>query len=248
MNNVKRLFTQVLVFSLFLTLSVFSFVDSALAQELKPFEIKKWNEEYPDMKGSYPLTFLAFKGKLIPIPYLFVRIYPSHYYLGLTSMPVTDASVIAGEVKTGLLRIAARLLEQNFMEGRRDKTAATKNFREIQREINLEIFKSRGDALQDFFSLSYRFVEIYAALARLGSLENSADIRQILEREADILLARFLMVNLLEAGHGKKLQEFALLKKEIENLLGEIDYTRQKIAYYTYTGNAEPNSYFFLTQ
>jgi hypothetical protein len=246
MNSVKRYFFRCLVFSFLMVLSLCCPVDAALAQ--KAFAIKKWKGEYPDMKGSYPFTFLAFKGKIIPVPYLFVRIYPSHYYYGLTSMPVTDATVITGEVKTGLLRIAARLLEQNFMEGRRDKTAATRNFQEIQRAINLEIFQSRGDSLQDFFSLSYRFVEIYAALARLVSLENSAAIGQMLEREADALLARFLMVNLLETDHGKKLQEFALLKREIENLLGEIDYTRQKMTYYTYAGKVESNSYFFLAQ
>lgn len=246
MNTAKQYFIRGLVSSFILVLSVFCPVDAALAQ--KAFAIKKWKGEYPDMKGSYPLTFLAFKGKLIPVPYLFVRIYPSHYYFGLTSMPVTDAAVITGEIKTGLLRIAARLLEQNFMEGRRDKTEVTRNFQEIQRVINLEIFHSRDDLLQDFFSLSYRFVEIYAALARLGSLEKSADVGQILESEADALLVRFLMVNLLETDHGKKLQGFARLKREIHNLLGEIDYTRQKMVYFSHACKAESNSYFFLTQ
>lgn len=246
MNSVKRYFFQSLVSSLLLVFSVCCPVDALLAQ--KAFGIKKWKGEYPDMKGSYPIMFLAFKGKLIPVPYLFLRIYPSHYYFGLTSMPVTDATVISGEIKSGLLRIAARLLEQNFMEGRHDKTEATRNFQEIQRVINLEIFQSRGDSLQDFFSLSYRFVEVYAALARLGSLEMSAGVGQILEREADDLLARFLMVNLLETDHGKKLQAFARLNREIRNLLGEIDYTRQKMVYYSHAGKAKSNNYFFLTQ
>ena len=251
MKKIKKLKQQLLRITtpvLFLMIFVVVPASKTYSQDLEIADIKKWDGEYPDMEGSYPLTFIAFKGDLIPIPYVFVRTWPTHYYLNLISLPVTDATAIAGEVKTSLLRIAARLLEQNRMKGRHEKTTAIKGNRTGQKEISLEIFRSRRDSLDDHFMLVNRFVQIYAALARFGTLENSAEIRKIFEVEADGILTRFLMVNLLQADHGEKLQAFSLLRKEQEKLLGEVEYTRQKLCFFTENRISDFGSYAFLTR
>jgi len=249
MATVNKPFFHILPFFL-LWAFITGFVVQSRSQETKIIEIKKWKGEYPDMEGSYPLTFIAFKGDIIPVPHVFVRSYPTHYYLELVSLLVTDASVIAGEVKTSLLRIAIKLLEQNSMEGRHGKTTGIKINRESEKAINLELFQSLRDSLEDHYDLASRFVKVYEALAGFGTMENATEIKQLLEREADGLLTRYILVNLLQSNHGEKLKAFAVIGKELDNLLGDIDYTRQKLRYFNFNVavSSEPGSFNFLTR
>ena len=78
--------------------------------------IKSWNGTYPEMNGKYPLTFIAFKGNLFPVPHEFIRLWPTHYYYEVVSMPTYDLKDYSSELKVSFLRIAAKLLEKSQKE------------------------------------------------------------------------------------------------------------------------------------
>ena len=210
-------------------------------------DIKKWTGTYPDMEESYPLAFIAFKGWLIPIPYAFVRTWPTHYYIEVDAMPVTDATEIAGSTKTGLLRIAAKMLERCQMEGRHDETVQIKDNTNFQKQIGEKIFNSRTEQLEDLYRLAQQFIKLYQKVDKIGQLPNSSQVKKILEKEADQLLMHFLMVNLLQTDHGEKLDAFSEINSTLNKLLGEVDYTWSKIHYFS-NYNEELISYSFLTQ
>lgn len=210
-------------------------------------DIKKWTGTYPEMNESYPLTFIAFKGTIIPVPHVFVRTWPTHYYIEVISLPVTDATEIAGETKTGLLRIAAKMLERYQMKGRHDETVLIKDNTDFQKQIEERIFNSKADQLEDVYLLAQGFIKLYNKVDRIGQLQNSAQVKNILEKEADQLLLSFLMVNLLQTDHGEKLDAFSHINAELNKLLGEVDYTYTKIHFFS-NYNQELVSYSFLTQ
>ncbi len=221
-----------------------SFLESAKSQII---DIKKWTGRYPDMEESYPLTFIAFKGWLIPEPHVFVRTWPTHYYIEADAMPVTDATEIGGATVTGLLRIAAKMLERYQMKGRYDETVQIKDNTDLQKQIEEKIFNSRTDQLVDLYSLAESFIELYKKIDRIEGLSESAGTEDIFEEEADGLLMRFLMVNLLETGHGEKLDAFSKIHSTLNKLSGEVDYTYSKIRFFT-NRQEEIGSYSFLTQ
>ncbi len=221
-----------------------SFPESAKSQII---DIKKWTGTYPDMEESYPLTFIAFKGWLIPVPHVFVRTWPTHYYIEADAMPVTDATEIAGSTVTGLLRIAAKMLERHQMEGRHDETVQIKSNTDFQKQIEEKIFNSRADQLGDLYSLAQHFIELYSKVDRIGQLPNCTEVKQIFEEEADRLLMRFLMVNLLQTDHGEKLNAFSEINTTLNKLSGEVDYTWSKIRFFS-SYKEEIPSYSFLTR
>ena len=81
-------------------------------KELKAqvFDIKSWNGTYPEMEGTYPLSFIAFKGWLIQVPHVFIRTWPTHYYIEVDAALVYDTEEYAGMLKTNLLKIIERLI------------------------------------------------------------------------------------------------------------------------------------------
>jgi hypothetical protein len=210
-------------------------------------DIKKWTGTYPDMEESYPLTFIAFKGWLIPVPHVFVRTWPTHYYIEADAMPVTDATEIGGSTVTGLLRIASKMLERHQMEGRHDETVQIKDNTDLQKQIGEKLFNARADQLEDMFGLAQRFIRLYGKIDRIGGLPHSAEVKDIFGEEADRQLMRFLMVNLLQTGHGEKLDALSEINSTLNKLLGEVDYTYSKIRYFS-NYNAGIASYSFLTQ
>jgi len=210
-------------------------------------DIKKWTGIYPDMEESYPLTFIAFKGLLIPAPHVFVRTWPTHYYIEADAVPVTDATEIAGATVTGLLRIASKMLERQQMKGRHDETVQIKNNTGFQKQIEEKVFNSKTDQLGDMYSLAQHFIQLYGKVDKIGHLSNSAGVKKIFEEEADRQLMRFLMVNLLQTGHGEKLDAFSEINTSLNRLLGEVDYTWSKIRFFN-NNQDEITSYLFLTQ
>ena len=236
----KKLILIIVTFACF----VVFFPESAKSQII---DIKKWTGTYPDMEESYPLTFIAFKGWLIPVPYVFVRTCPTHYYIEADAMPVTDATEIAGAAKTGLLRIASKMLERHQMKSRHDETVQIKDNTDFQKQIEEKIFNSRADQLGDLYSLAQHFIELYSKVDRIGQLPNCTEVKQIFEEEADRLLMRFLMVNLLQTDHGEKLNAFSEIHTTLNKLSGEVDYTYSKIRFFS-SYNTEIPSYSFLTR
>ncbi|WP_159523561.1 hypothetical protein [Sunxiuqinia indica] len=209
-------------------------------------DVKPWHGYYPQMNNSYPLSFVAFKGWLFPTPHVFVRSWPTHYYIELGALPVSDAGEYGGKTKTGLLRIAAKLLERSQMKGRHAETSQIKNNKELQKQINQKLFDARKDELPDIYRLSDQFISLYRKLGSFDQLENSGGVKKILQAEADELLMRFLMVNLLEVDHGEKLKSFAAIKTELGHLAGETDYTYRKFLHLLVMGKGQEGSYAFL--
>ncbi len=209
--------------------------------------IKKWTETYPEMEESYPLTFIAFKGWLIPIPHVFVRSWPTHNYIEVGALPVTDATEIAGQVKTGLLRIAAKMLERQQMAGRYDETVLIKDNSDFQKQIGENIFNAQFEHLEDLYQVAERFIQLYTKVDRLDELQNSGEVKALFEKEADNLLMRFLMVNLFQSDTGDKLHAFSEISTTLHKLLGEVDYTFSKIYFFS-NYREEASGYSFLTQ
>jgi hypothetical protein len=165
------------------------------------------------------------------------------------SMPVTDATEIAEETKTGLLRIIEKLVERSQMKDRFEETGEIKINTESQKKIAQELFDSRFDQLEDHYQLSGGFIKLYDKISQFDSEPNTSEIKQIFEKEADELLMRYLMVNLLETGHGDKMEGFSEISAEQNMLTGEVDYTLKKVHFFNSFSSAESNSsYTFLTQ
>jgi hypothetical protein len=210
-------------------------------------DIKKWKGIYPDMEGTYPLSFIAFKGKIIPIPHYFIRTWPTHYYVHVGPLPVTDSPELAGRTKTGLLRIAAKMLERYQMNGRHDETVLIKDNTDFQKQIEEKIFNARSEQLQDLYQLANGFIQLYKKVDRLEQLPSSNEVRKIYEKESDQLLMRFLMVNLFQSDHGEKLDAFSEISTTLNKLLGEVDYTHSKLHFFN-NYDKELISYSFLIQ
>ncbi|QIA09130.1 hypothetical protein [Draconibacterium halophilum] len=210
-------------------------------------EIKPWHGYYPEMEGAYPLTFIAFSGWLIPIPHVFVRTWPTHYYVEVGALPVTDAGEIAGELKTGLLRLVAKAIERSQMKGRQEETEGIKVNTDFTQQISDKLFDARSDELGDIYKLAAQFIKLYQKVNKLGSHNNSAKIHSIYEKEADQLLMRFLMVNLFQTDHGSKLDAFTKISQELWKLLGELDYTHGKLLFFN-SYSSQTLSYAFLSK
>ena len=212
------------------------------------FAVKRWRGTYPQMNGSYPLTFVAFKGFLNPVPHFFIRTWPTHYYFQVGAVPVTDAPNLAGSIKTGFLRIAEKILERSQMQQRADETARIKENNIQQRDIELKLFSSRSDYLPDVYGIAELFIRLYQSISNLEKQANAGAVAQISRREADERVVRFIMVNLLQTDHGKKLEAFAEIRDELTRQIGETDYVNQKVNHFNFYSEEAVNSYAFLTR
>jgi hypothetical protein len=212
-------------------------------------DVKPWSGTYPEMNGSYPLTFISFSGQIIPIPHVFVRVWPTHYYVDAVSVPVTDATEIAGGIKTGFLRLAEKLIERELMKGRQEKTGGIKLNTNLQKEITQTLFDARSDQLEDNCRLADGFIKLYDRIGMFREESDVSGVADLYEKEADALTMRFLLINLLKTDHGEKLKAFSEIQKEQNRLTGEADYTLHKIRFYSLLNAMGANSsYTFLTQ
>jgi len=212
------------------------------------FEVKKWTGTYPDMNGTYPMAFIAFKGGIIGVPYLFIRSWPTHYYWNALSVPVIDATEISGKTKTGLAKIIMRLIEQSLMNGRYIEKGLIKINTKQQQKVVQKIFEARFDQLGDIWELTGLFLQVYEKIDQISGSGVNAKIKSLLKEEANELFSQFLLVNLLESNHGHKIDSFGNLKTEITHLLGEVDYTFKKLQYFESFGQSSQINYSFLTQ
>jgi len=217
--------------------------------DAQAFAVKRWRGTYPQMNGSYPLSFMAFKGGfIIPTPHFFVRTWPAHYYIKIGAAPVTDSENLTGSIKTGFLRIVEKILERSQMQKRSEETAQIKENNLKQRDIELKIFNSRSDYLPDVYGIANQFIRLYQSINSLGTQANTGAIAQISRREADELVVRFIMVNLLQTDHGKKLEAFSQIRSELNRQIGETDYVNRKVYHFNFYGQDASNSYAFLTR
>jgi hypothetical protein len=210
------------------------------------FDIKPWDGTYPDMQGTYPLSFMAFKGWLIPVPHVFIRTWPTHYYIEVDAALVYDTEGYAGILKVNLLKIIERLIEKSQMQKRHEETTQIKNNTETQRDIEKKIFDANSDQLPDVYSIASGFIRLYVSIANMDKLDNCKWLRQTYQKEADELLTRFISVNLFLTDHGKKLEAFDEIRCELNKQIGETDYTYRKVLHLQAFNNNVPQSYAFL--
>ncbi|MDQ2178571.1 hypothetical protein [Marinifilum sp. D714] len=221
------------------------FVISADAQSIA---IKKWKGRYPRMNNDYPAAFICFKGWLPPVPHLFIKTPGTHYYWKVKSGLVTDSKEISGKLKTGALRLLAKTLEKSQFEGRYKETNQTKGMNEMQNSISNLIYNAQKDELADLYNTAASLYTLYHELDNFKALKEGNRIRKILKKEADQLLSRFLMINLLETDHGEKFRAFSELQKSLTHLKGEVDYTYNKLFYFQSFGDATNRNLAFLSQ
>lgn len=212
------------------------------------FDIKPWNGNYPDMQGTYPLSFMAFKGWLIPVPHVFIRTWPTHYYVEVDAALVYDTEGYAGLLKTNLLKIIEKLIEKSQMQKRYEETSQIKSNTETQRDIEKKIFDTESDQLPDVYSIASGFIRLYLGIEALDKLPNCKWLKQTYQKEADELLTRFISVNLFLADHGRKLEAFAEIREELNKQIGETDYTYRKVLHLQAFNNNVPQSYTFLKE
>lgn len=216
--------------------------------QAQAFAVKRWRGTYPQMNGSYPLTFISFKGFLNPIPHVFIRTWPTHYYFQVGAWPVTDAENLTGSIKTGFLRILEKILERSQMQKRSEETAQIKANNLHQRDIELKMFGARSDYLPDIYGIADQFIRLYQSINDLEKQANAGAISQISRHEADELVVRFIMVNLLQTDHGKKLEAFSEIRSELTRQIGETDYVNRKVYHFNFFSQDAGNAYAFLTR
>ena len=134
------------------------------------------------------------------------------------------------------------------MEKRHEETTQIKSNSESQRDIEKKIFDANSDQLPDVYDIASGFVRLYVGIIRLDKLDNCKWLRSIYQKEADELLTRFVSVNLFQTDHGKKLEAFEEIKKELDKQIGEADYTYRKVHYCRFYANNTNQSYSFLTE
>jgi len=228
---------------LFIALSLFN---RPVAAQL--IDIKPWHGYYPEMKGSYPLSFVAFKGWLIPRPHYFVRTWPTHYYLEVGALPVSDTGSYTDQLRINLVKLIARLIERGRMKDRHQATNGIRDNRQAEKAIEQLIQDSRFDELPDIFDLTGSFVKLYKSIKRIDQLDNCSWLKETLEKDADRLLTRFISVNFLQTDHGEKLAAFAEIRKELNQQTGDADYTYRKVHYYQYYAKQGKQSWSFLSR
>jgi len=236
---------------IFLGLTVGTMMAVAIAVQpvsAQALAIKSWHGYYPEMNGHYPLSFIAFKGWLFPVPHLFIRSWPTYYYVEVGALPVSDGSEYAGRTRTGFLRIAARLLEQDLVQGRSNEVRQIKDNTQLRQDNAQRLFTARSDELPDIYGLADGFIQLYTKINRLEQLEGARDICRLMEHEADELMTRFLMINLLQTDHGEKLEAFGRIRRELQHQMGETDYTFSKVLHFQFFQSDYTDAYAFLTQ
>jgi hypothetical protein len=213
------------------------------------FEVKSWTGTYPDMNGSYPLTFIAFKGEVIPIPHFFVRYYPTHNYKDQMAIDAVDATEIAGKLRTDILKSIFKIMENSLMEGRFLETTGIKINITEQKAIAEKIFNARFDQLEDIWQITEGFIRLYQKISRFDEDTAPKEIKRIFKKETDDLFLRFLLVNLMESGHAQKIDSFSEISRELTRLTGETDYTFKKVLFFEYAQEESPFAgYTFLTR
>ena len=231
-----------------LLLLIFILLGSMLRVNGQVVAIKKWKGRYPQMKNNYPLSFIAFKGWLPPVPHLFVKTPLTHYYWKVVSIPSTDGNEIKGKIKTGFQRIALKMMERSQFKGRYLETAGIQIMNGLQKQIDEKIFNSRSEHLEDIYELSDSFVYLYQKLDQFNQQEKGAKVKKLLQKEVNERLEDFLLVNFLDTKQGDKFQAFSDLRSSLNQLSGEIDYSYNKLKYFNSFQQKRTTSYVFLTQ
>jgi hypothetical protein len=122
---------------------------------------------------------------------------------------------------------------------------------ERRRDISKTIFDAEFDQMPDVYLIAAGFVRLYESISKLKKLNSVDDCSWLVSayrKQADDLLLRFVSVNLFRADHGEKIETFAGIRKELDTLMGEADYTYRKVHHYQVFSHDPGQSYNFLKE
>jgi hypothetical protein len=216
--------------------------------EAQLIDIKPWHGYYPEMDGDYPLSFVSFKGWLFPRPHFFIRYWPTHYYMEVGALPVSDSEGYADVTRINLMKLIEKLFEKSQMKQRQEATEGTRDNTQGQKDIEATMFGSRSDELPDIYKLAEAFIRLYQSLNRLDKLKGCSWLKSLLEKDADGLLVRFISVNLLQTDHGQKLEAFSEIYRELNRQIGDADYSYRKVHFFQYYAQQDKPSFSFLAE
>ena len=230
-------------FVLTFTIILLTFISS---QAQSAFAVKKWKGPYPRMNSDYPLSFVCWKGWLPPVPHFFVRIYPTHYYYYLNSLPVYDTK---SYVNMGLydgLKMVLKNIDKNALQNSLEEISGIKLNQTQHEGIEDFLRQSRLTELPDIYNISLNFYEALQALNLLKAQNIPNGISQTFEEDIRRYLDELLMINQLDAKQGDKLKAMTALNQEVRQLTGIIHYTAHKVNSYQQLNNEQAFHLAFL--
>jgi tetratricopeptide (TPR) repeat protein len=194
------------------------------------------------MNNDYPLAFVSWKGWLPPVPHFFVRIYPSHYYYYLNSLPVYDTkSYLDMGLKDGL-KLVFKNIDRNALRRSMEAITGIKLNKAAQEAIEHFLRQSRLSNLGDVYQTSDLFYRAIQALNQLRQLNVTNEICQAFENDIRNYLEELILINRLDADQGDKLKAMAEINRAVQKLTGTIYYTSHKIrSYQQQSQTAAPN-------
>lgn len=196
------------------------------------FAVKKWSGRYPTMNNDYPLAFVCWKGWLPPVPHFFIRIYPTHYYYYLYSLPVYDVKSYLDMGLYGGLKLVLKELDQSTLSKTLDEVSGIQLNQLDREEIGSFLRESRLEALPDIFGNNEALFEAGESLNLLSDASMPSWLHRVFEEEIRIKEEALEMLNQMDCSQGDKLKAEENLNRELQALNGTILYVSQKVGYW----------------
>jgi len=212
------------------------------------FAVKKWNGRYPTMNNDYPLSFVCWKGWLPPVPHFFVRIYPSHYYYYLNSIPAYDTK---GYVDMGLyqgLKLIIKELDSKTISRTLEEITGIQTNQLGQAAIERVLRDSRLVKLPDVLDNQYAYLKALDAFDYLNNPTAPGWLSKIFEEEIQLKAEALQMIYQMDCSQGDKLKAGEDINRELRQLRGTMLYAAQKIRYWQQMNQMKENHLGFLTR
>ncbi len=196
------------------------------------FAVKKWSGRYPTMNNDYPISFVCWKGWLPPIPHFFIRIYPSHYYYYLNSVPVYDTK---GYVDIGLyqgLKLVIKEIDRNTISKTLEEITGTQFNKLGMEAIESLLRNSRLVNLPDIMGNKNTLLNTQNALGYLNDPLIPGWVNQLFEREIELKEDALALIKRMDCSQGDKLRAEEAINHELRELNGTLLYAAQKIRYW----------------
>ncbi|MBS2101164.1 hypothetical protein [Carboxylicivirga linearis] len=208
------------------------------------FAVKKWSGRYPTMNNDYPFTFLCWKGWLPPVPHFFVRLYPSHYYYYLNSVPVYDVKSYTEEVIYQGLKLVLKELDRSTLEKTLNKVEGIQLNQIGQEAIESFLRDSRLKEIPDLYANQGAFLNSQVSLET--NVDLPAELTEIFISEIQRTQEDYSMINKMDCLQEDKIKADAEINKALGELNGTILYTIQKVKYWQYYSQMKETHLDFL--
>lgn len=219
---------------------------TSTTQGQSAFAVKKWKGRYPSMNNDYPLSFVSWKGWLPPVPHFFVRLYPSHYYYYLNSIPAMDTKGYVDMTLYDALKMVLKTIDKNALQKSMQEVSGIQLNQLQHQEIEAFLRNSRLSTVPDIYQSADNVQQCLQALDYLKSKEVPNTVIENFESALNQELEAYLMIGQMDAEQGDKLKALASLNQNLRQLAGTITYTAQKVAYFQSWNNETSTSLRFL--